>query len=472
MFVLAKGGEPLMPCHPARARELLRSGRAALARRAPFTIRLRDRTREGSTVTGVHVRLDPGSKATGIAVTDELHRIGPEGRTSVARRGLITIELRHRGQQIHNGMLRRAGYRRRRRSSNLRYRAPRSDNRRRPPGWLPPSTQHRVDSTMSLVTKLCRYAPVVEIHVEQVAFDTTALARAGQSGVRENLGPTLAGFEIREFLLAKWNRSCAYCDASAVPLNMEHVRPRSLGGSDRISNLVLACVPCNQAKGTQRVEEFLADRPARLKAVVAQLGRPLRDVAAMNATQHLLVETLATLGVPVHTWSGGRTYWNRAVMGLPKSHTVDALSVGFLAHERGDELVRAPAQILVVTSTGRGAYARTTPDRFGFPRLRRPRAKILNGYATGDLVRAVVPRGAWVGTWLGRIAVRTSGQHRLTTLTCRFDVSYRNLTLLQRADGYSYGFAPEIRLSAIQGDAYSGVTRRGGGCRNVRKPDA
>lgn len=320
---------------------------------------------------------------------------------------------------------------------------------------------------MSLVTKLCRYAPVVAIHVEQVAFDTTAVAGVGQPGVREDPGATLAGSEIREFLLAKWNRSCAYCDASAVPLNIEHVRPRGRGGSDRVSNLVLACVPCNQAKGTQRVEEFLAHRPDRLAGVIAQLRRPLRDVAVMNATRHRLVEVLATLGVPVHAWPGGRTYWNRVVMELPKSHTPDALSVGFLDHERGDQLVRVPAQILVVTSTGRGAYARTTPDRFGFPRLRRPLAKILNGYATGDLVRAVVPRGKWVGTWVGRIAVRTSGQHRITTLTCRFDVSDRNVTLLQRADGYSYGSAPEIRLSAIRGGAYSGSTLKGGDPGNV-----
>ncbi|MFD4743307.1 RRXRR domain-containing protein [Streptomyces virginiae] len=71
-----------------------------MARRAPFTIRLRQRTRADSAVEGVQLRLDPGSKATGIALTDEHHRIGPKGRVVVARRRLITLELRHRGQQI------------------------------------------------------------------------------------------------------------------------------------------------------------------------------------------------------------------------------------------------------------------------------------------------------------------------------------------------------------------------------------
>ncbi|MFG2337495.1 RNA-guided endonuclease IscB [Streptomyces yangpuensis] len=454
VFVLARGGEPLMPCHPARARELLGSGRAVVARRAPFTIRLRDRIRAYSAVPGVQLCLDPGSRATGVAITDELHRVvAPEGRTALVRRGLISIELRHRGRQIHSGMMRRAGYRRRRRSANLRYRAPRRDNRSRPEGWLPPSLRHRIDSTASLVTRLCRYAPVLEIHVEQVAFDTAAITAATRPSDTPDPEPAYIGSEIREFLLAAWKRSCAYCGATGVRLNVEHVIPRSRGGSDRVTNLVLACVPCNQAKGATCIDEFLADRPARLENVKNRLRKPMHDVAAMNTTRLLLVKALATRGVPVHTWSGGRTAWNRQVMGLPKSHTLDALATGVMDHERGDAVVRIPAQVLVVRSTGRGSYARTTPDRYGFPRLLRPRGKIHHGYSTGDLVVARVSKGKWAGKWVGRVSVRTSGQHRITTLTSRFDVSHRNLRLLQRADGYAYGFAAEIRLSAEHGPA-------------------
>ncbi|MFE7099485.1 RNA-guided endonuclease IscB [Streptomyces erythrochromogenes] len=453
MFVLAKGGEPLMPCHPARARELLDSGRAVVVRRAPFTIRLKHRGRADSVVTGVQLRLDPGSRATGIAITDEQPRLGPLGQTALERRGLIGIELRHRGRQIHSAMVRRAGHRRRRRSANLRYRAPRRDNRARPEGWLPPSLRHLIDSTMSLVSRLCRYAPVREIHVEQVAFDTAAIAASLPADTRDFREPTRAGSEIREFLLAKWKRSCAYCGAAGVPLNIEHVHPRSRGGSDRVTNLVLACIPCNQAKGTASADEFLADRPARLENVIAQLRKPLHDVAAVNTTRLLLVKALATRGVPVHPWSGGRTAWNRGAMGLPKSHTLDALATGLLERERGDRVVRVPARILVVTSTGRGSYARTTPDRYGFPRLQRPRRKIHRGYSTGDLVAAALPRGKWAGRWVGRVSVRASGQHRITTPTSRFDVSHRNLRLLQRADGHAYGFAEEIRLSEERGPA-------------------
>ena len=49
VFVLDRCGAPLMPRHPARARKLLGKGRAVVVRLRPFTIRLRDRVREGET---------------------------------------------------------------------------------------------------------------------------------------------------------------------------------------------------------------------------------------------------------------------------------------------------------------------------------------------------------------------------------------------------------------------------------------
>ncbi|MFF1840877.1 hypothetical protein ACFVW9_03850 [Streptomyces sp. NPDC058217] len=98
----------------------------------------------------------------------------------------------------------------------------------------------------------------------------------------------------------------------------------------------------------------------------------------------------------------------------------------------------------VVTATGRGSYARTAPDRFGFPRLARARRKRHHGFATGDLLRASVPKGKWAGTWTGRISVRASGKHGLSTPVGRCTVSHRNLRLLQRADGYAYSYRQEV----------------------------
>ncbi|WLW58557.1 RNA-guided endonuclease IscB [Streptomyces sp. YU58] len=447
VFVLSKDGHPLMPCHPARARELLGKERAVVARQVPFTIRLKDRTLAQSQVDGVQLRIDPGSKGTGLALTDEKKEVDARGGIITVRRGLVALELQHRGDQIHRSMQQRAGYRHRRRSANCRYRAPRSDNRPRPAGWLPPSLRHRVDTTYSQAARLCRYAPVTEIHVERVAFDTHAMSAGRPLTQAEYQQGTLAGTEARAYLRAKWNRSCSYCGASGVPLNIDHLRPRSRGGSNRVSNLVLACAPCNQAKGNTPVEVFLADRPDRLTKILQQVRTPLHDAAAMNTTRWRLTEALSDLGKPVHAWSGGRTKGNRSAMGLEKTHTLDALSVGRLNHQSGDAIVRFPGQVLIVKATGRGSYARTTPDRFGFPRLRRARTKQHFGYVTGDLVRAHVPTGKWAGTWTGRISVRARGQHSLTTPRGRVNVSHRNLRLLQRGDGYGYSTRQELSES-------------------------
>jgi hypothetical protein len=163
----------------------------------------------------------------------------------------------------------------------------------------------------------------------------------------------------------------------------------------------------------------------------------------MNATCGQLIDALHTLGRAVHSWSGRLTKENRNATGLAKSHTLDALSVGRLGHEDGDAIVRFPGQVLVAKATGRGSYARTTPDRHGFPRLSRARTKQHFGYITGDLVQATVPTGRWTGTWTGRISVRARGQHSFATSVGRFSVSHWNLRLLQRGDGYAYDVLPE-----------------------------
>jgi hypothetical protein len=274
-----------------------RNGRQGLTGGTPDE--LKDRMAEESVVPEVEAGVDPGSRHTGLS----LFTATPEGM----RRGVFALQLDHRGGRIRDKLAARAQYRRGRRSRNLRYRAPRFSNRTRPAGWLAPSLRHRVDGTLSWITRLCRWAPVRALHVERVAFDTSALA-AGRplAGVEYQQG-TLAGYEVREYLLAKWDRTCAYCGVRDVPLNIDHIHPRSRGGSDRISNLTLACVPCNQAKDARSVEEFLKSDPKRLARILAQARTPLRDAAAMNATRQGLWRALTATGLPVHAASGGRT---------------------------------------------------------------------------------------------------------------------------------------------------------------------
>lgn len=415
VFVLDRRGNPLMPCHPARARELLAKGRAAVVRYSPFVIRLKDR--DGGETQPVHLGVDPGSKTTGMAVSRD---------DSGIRHVMFRLEVAHRSEAVSKKMRRRAAYRRRRRAVNLRYRAPRFSNRRRPEGWLPPSLQSRVQHIESWARRLQRWCPLTAVDLELVRFDTQALQNPEISGTEYQQG-TLAGYEVREYLLAKFGRRCVYCGATGVPLNIDHVVPRSCGGSDRITNLVLACVPCNQAKGNRDVREFAPDKAAQ---VLAHAKAPLRDAAAVNSTRFAALAALRQIDLPVECSTGGRTKFNRHAYGIPKAHCLDAACAGEMAGIRS-----WCGPVLVARAIGRGSHQRTRTDAHGFPRNRLPRSKRLYGFGSGDLVRADVPSGKQAGRHVGRTVVRSNGSF---TVGPRDGIGYRHCTLLQRADGYDH----------------------------------
>lgn len=436
-----------MPCHAARARQLLAKGRAVVARQYPFTIRLKDRA-SGETAPVV-IKLDPGSRTTGIAIARE--EATSEG---AAHHALWLGELQHRGVAIHDALRQRAGFRRRRRSANLRYRAPRRDNRDRRDGWLPPSIRHRVESVESVVRRLSTLVPVARVDLEAVRFDTQILQNPEINGIGYQRG-TLFGTEVREYLLAKWGRRCAYCDADKVPLNVDHIVAQANGGSDRVSNLTLACAPCNERKGKLDIEVFLASDPERLARILAQAEAPLRDAAAVNATRYAIRDVLRGLGFAVSPWSGGRTKWNRLRFSLPKTHAIDALCVGDVAGVAGAEM-----SVVTVKSCGRGSRQRTRLTAHGFPRGYLMSGKTAHGFRTGDLVRAAVPSGKKAGTWTGRVAIRASGSFNVQTVDGTVQgISHKHCRLLMRGDGYSYSIS--IR-SALLPAVNGGVSAPGG----------
>lgn len=193
VLVVGKDRRPLMPCTSARARMLLHADRAAILRRYPFTIILKDRA--GGAVQPVAVKCDPGSKTTGIALVAEFRR---RGRTV-----LWAAEIHHRGPQIRKALLERRALRRARRNRKTRYRKPRFLNRNPQTcdgcgknarhgsrycrqckagdgqGFrgkhLPPSLESRMANVLTWVRRLDRYAPVSSLTVEHVRFDTQLL---------------------------------------------------------------------------------------------------------------------------------------------------------------------------------------------------------------------------------------------------------------------------------------------------------
>jgi hypothetical protein len=428
VFVVDKHKRPLMPCSEKRARQLLTAGRARIHRLVPFVIRLVDRDAATCQLQPILLGIDPGSKTTGLAVCRvEATDAGP------LRHLLQQIELAHRGHTIHLALTSRASLRRTRRGRNLRYRAPRFNNRTKPKGWLPPSLRSRVDNVTSWLDRLQRWVPITDIALERVKFDMQALQNPAIKGEAYQRG-TLYGFELREYILTRDRHQCVYCDEKDVPLNLDHVVPRAAGGSDRPSNLVCSCIPCNSKKAAQPLAVFLKHNPVRLARIQRQLKLPLKDAAAVNATRNAIFVDVLRTGLPVETGSGGRTKYNRTRLGLPKTHALDAACVGNVAGVDNTEM-----PVLAIKATGRGTYQRTRVDKYGFPRGYLMRQKAVKGFQTGDLVKAAVPKGKRAGTHQGRVAVRANGNFNIQTGTGLVtDIHWRHCQLLQRADGYGY----------------------------------
>jgi 5-methylcytosine-specific restriction endonuclease McrA len=423
VMVIDQDKRPLDPVHPGRARKLLSKGQAAVYRRYPFVLILKRRASEAHPQP-VRLKIDPGSKTTGLAVVND-----SSGQVMWA------AELAHRGEQVRDGLLTRRRVRRGRRHRHTRYRQPRWRNRRRPTGWLVPSLRSRLQNVLTWVERLRRFCPVRAISFELVRFDLQLLQNPGIENLEYQRG-TLFGTELRHYLLTKWEQRCAYCSATGIPLEIDHVQPRSKGGSDRVSNLVIACHTCNQAKGEQPLEAFLADRPEVLRRVQAQRIAPLKDAAVVNATRWALYKCLKATGLPVETGSGGQTKWNRTTRGLPKMHWVDAACCGPSTPVRLQLLAVCP---WLIEATGRQKRQMVHVDEHGFPVGRAKGPSRVQGFRTGDMVRAVVTRGKRMGTYVGRVGIKSDGYFKITGSHGMVEgIHARYCSPIHRNDGYSY----------------------------------
>ncbi len=423
VFVLDTDRRPLDPVHPGKARILLTQGKAAVFKRYPFTIILKVAIEK----PGIHpfrLKIDPGSQTSGLAlVNDTTGEI------------VFAAELAHRGDAIKKALAQRRAVRRGRRQRKTRYRKPRFANRRQKGGWIAPSLESRVANVLTWTKRLLRLCPISAISLELVKFDLQQMDHPEISGMEYQQG-TLFGYELRQYLLEKWNRACSYCGAQHIALQVEHIQAKSNGGTDRVSNLCLACDSCNKAKGTQDIRVFLAEKPDLLAHILAQAKAPLKDAAAVNTTRWVLYEQLKALELPVECGSGGLTKFNRTVRNLPKEHWLDAACVG---KSTPLQLKAAGVIPLLITATGHASRQKCNINEIGFPCSKPKAAKKVKGFQTGDIVRAVVTTGTKQGVYVGRVLVRASGSFDLRTRQGLVQgIGHRFCTLVHRCDGYSY----------------------------------
>ncbi len=420
VFLIDTNKQQLNPVKPKQARRLLDKGKAAVLKMYPFTLILKTAI-DNPAIRPLTLKLDPGSKFTGIALLD-------------GEKVVWCAELEHRGYQIKDALLSRRQLRSSRRSRKTRYRKPRFDNRKRSDNWLPPSLEHRILTTETWVKRLMRYAPITDLWIEKVKFDMALMQNPEISGIEYQQG-TLWGYQVREYLLEKWGRECTYCNKKDVPLQIEHIHPKSKGGSNRISNLCLACEKCNQKKGNKPVEEFLKKKPDLLKTIKSKVKKPLLDTAAVNATRNKLVKVLSNL-LTTKTATGAQTKYNRTRLKLEKQHWIDAACVGDI-----DSLKLLTNQPLKIKCNGHGTRQMCRTDKYGFPSRYVPRTKFVKGFQTGDIVKAIVTTGKKVGEYIGRVATRSTGSFNISTRKKLVQgISSKYCKIIHFKDGYSYAF--------------------------------
>lgn len=413
----------------------------------PFTIQILDRSINESVLQDTELKLDPGSKTTGMALC-----------VKGALRGWFVaqaIHIEHRSSQIRDNLTSRRQIRHGRRARKTRYRAPRFNNRVRTPRttqgysvWLAPSVVSRIENIVNLVVKFSKYFPVTTISGELNKFDAQKMMNAEISGVEYQRG-TLYGFEVREYLLQKYRYTCVYCQKSMfhnskptdIRLELDHVVPKSKGGSDLVNNLVLACHACNQNKGNLSLQEFLKNKPAVLHRVQESLGKTLnlQDAAQMNTMRKELSQVLKKrIGFPVQTYTASQTKYNRVVQSHPKDHWIDAGCVG----DTGNQInITHINSIHIWKAVGRGNRQMCLMNKFGFPRTKSKTVKRFmspegKSFQSGDVVQLKQPSGKYQGTYIGTVSIRADGRFNVTAKQKKITSSWKNIQVIAQFNGF------------------------------------
>lgn len=313
--VLDQEGKPLMPTKRlGKVYRLLETKKAHIASYEPFTIQL-DYEPDTHIIQPMTLGVDSGAIHSGYSIANE-------------HREYYNAEIIAR-DNISKNLSNKRMYRQTRRSRKTRYRKPRFKNRKnKKKGWLPPSLQQKVATQLNEIDHIHRYFPIETIIVETAEFDIQKIKNPDISGIEYQQG-TLQGYNIRNYLLEKHRRKCFYCGKTVSDFEVEHMLPKSRGGSNRIDNLTLSCHDCNEKKGSLTAEEFIRQTLSAKKAAskLKQLPnekRLFKYMAHMNATRWTLYNTIKEKYPNVQMTYGYITKYNRIQAGLPKTHHIDA----------------------------------------------------------------------------------------------------------------------------------------------------
>ena len=418
VFVIDKHKRPCNTISAAYARILLFSKQAVIYKRFPFTIRLRNDNAvlKDKSYT---VKLDPGSRTTGVAITDDKESV------------VMLAEIEHRGHIIKKSLDKRRVIRRSRRNRKTRYREARFLNRTRPQGWLAPSVKSRADNVINFIKKHKKLLNINRVMIEDVSFDIAQMSSDIKLWGNDYQQGSLYNKNLREFIFSKTKGRCSYCGAKAKEI--DHIVPRAKGGTDSTYNLAASCRSCNEKKSNLSLKEF----GKLMNKDYSQLEpkKLPKDAAIVQSARNYMVKEITKIIPDTTTYDAWMTKYNRNQLGLSKQHYYDALSVG----EIPTKFNFLTDKILQISAKGRGSRQMCRMDSYGFPRTSAKSSKTVKGFQTGDIVKAIVPFGLKQGEYLGKVAVRSSGYFDIQTKTQVIQgIGYKYCHIVQRSDGYSY----------------------------------
>ena len=429
VLVIDRQKQPCNTISAAYARILLFTKQAVIHKRFPFTIRLRN---DNAVLKNRRytVKLDPGSKTTGVAITDNQDQV------------VMLAEIEHRGHIIKKNLDSRRAIRHFRRQRKTRYREARFLNRTKPEGWLAPSVKSRADNVINFVKKYKKFLNINKVMIENVSFDTAQMSSDTKLWGSDYQQGNLYNKNLREFIFSKTKGRCSYCGEKAEEI--DHIIPRSNGGTNSTNNLTPACRSCNEKKSNLSLKEF--GKLMNKDYSKLEPKKLPKDAAIVQSARNYMVKEITKIIPDTTIHEAWITKYNRDQLGLPKQHYYDALSVG----EIPSKFNFLTDKILQISAKGRGSRQMCRMDSYGFPRTSAKASKSVKGFQTGDIVKAVVPTGSKQGEYLGRVAVRSRGFFDIKTKSNLVkDIGYKFCRLLQRNDGYSYNYKERDFLLAM-----------------------
>ena len=282
-----------------KVRRLLKSGKAKVIRRTPFTIQLLYDSEPY--VQPVVLGVDAGSKVVGLSATTE-------------QKELYAAECELRTDVVSNISTGRE-CRRTRRSRKIRYRKPRFLNRvrSRKKGWLAPSVIQKINTHIQLINQIFGILPVSRVIIEVASFDIQKIKNPNIQGSEYQEGVQLGFWNVREYVLWRDNHQCQHCKGRSGDkiLNVHHLDSRKTGGNAP-NNLITLCETCHDGHHLGEI------------TVTAKRGQSFKDSAFMGIMRWALYERLKRLYTNVGITYGYITKSSRIANGLPKSHVTDA----------------------------------------------------------------------------------------------------------------------------------------------------